>query len=137
MVGVPRRDHSRARGQAAGLTWPDLLGTQRRATRQQATRRYQYYRRHKTAVYDHNMKERKAELTVTIDPHLAAYAQRLVAAGTASSISAVINDALSEKERRDRCAVDHLKEIAAQADPAKVARMMAHIDAQAAELPER
>ncbi len=57
--------------------------------------------------------------------------------GKASSVSAVFNDALSEKERRDRRAVDRLKEIAAQADPDKVARMLAHIDAQAARLPGR
>jgi hypothetical protein len=48
-----------------------------------------------------------------------------------------LNDALSEKERRDRHALDRLKEIAAQADPDKVARMMAHVDAQAARLPRR
>jgi hypothetical protein len=44
----------------------------------------------------------------------------------------VFNDALAEKARRDRAAVDRLKEIAAQADPERVARMMAHVNAQAA-----
>jgi hypothetical protein len=33
--------------------------------------------------------------------------------------------------------VDHLREIAAQADPAKVNRMLAHVDAQAAALPKK
>jgi Arc/MetJ-type ribon-helix-helix transcriptional regulator len=83
------------------------------------------------------MSDRKTRLTVTVDPHLAAYAEQLVEAGKAPSVSAVFNDALSEKERRDRRAVDRLKEIAAQADPDKVARMLAHIDAQASRLPGR
>ncbi len=83
------------------------------------------------------MSDRKARVTITVDPHLCAYAEHLVETGKASSVSAVFNDALSEKERRDRRAVDRLKEIAAQADPDKVARMLAHIDAQAARLPGR
>jgi Arc/MetJ-type ribon-helix-helix transcriptional regulator len=83
------------------------------------------------------MSDRKTRLTITVDPHLSAYAERLVASGKAPSVSAVFNDALSEKERRDRHALDRLKEIAAQADPDKVARMMAHVDAQAARLPKR
>jgi hypothetical protein len=37
----------------------------------------------------------------------------------------------------DRHALDRLKEIAAQADPDKVAWMMAHVDAQAARLLRR
>jgi Arc/MetJ-type ribon-helix-helix transcriptional regulator len=80
------------------------------------------------------MSDRKARLTITVDPHLSAYAEQLVEAGKAPSVSAVFNDALSEKARRDRAAVDRLKETAAQADPAKVDRMLAHIDAQAAAL---
>ncbi len=83
------------------------------------------------------MSDRKARLTVTVDPHLAAYAEQLVEAGKAPSVSAVFNDALSEKALHDRRALDRLRETAAQADPAKVARMMTHIDAQAASLPER
>jgi Arc/MetJ-type ribon-helix-helix transcriptional regulator len=89
------------------------------------------------SAYDSGMSDRKTRLTVTVDPHLAAYAEQLVEAGKAPSVSAVFNDALSEKERRDRRAVDRLKEIAAQADPDKVARMLAHIDAQASRLPGR
>jgi Arc/MetJ-type ribon-helix-helix transcriptional regulator len=83
------------------------------------------------------MSDRKARLTVTVDPRLAAYAEQLVKAGKAPSVSAVFNDALSEKAQRDRRAVDRLRETAAQADPAKVARMMTHIDAQVATLPGR
>ena len=83
------------------------------------------------------MSGRKARLTITVDPYLSAYAERLVEAGKASSVSAVFNDALSERERRDRHALDRLKETAAKADPAKVARMMAYIDTQAAQLHER
>lgn len=83
-----------------------------------------------------SMSVRKTRLTITVDPHLAAYAEHLVEKGKASSVSAVVNDALSAKERRDRRAMDRLKEIAAQADPDKVAWMLAHIDAQAVRLPE-
>lgn len=75
----------------------------------------------------------RAHLTITVDPRLSAYAEHLVETGKAASVSAVFNDALSEKEQRDRQDVDRLKEIAAQADEAKVARMLAHVDAQAAE----
>ena len=80
------------------------------------------------------MGDRKTSLTVTVDPRLAAYAEQLVEAGKAPYVSAVFNDALSEKAPR---ALDRLRETAAQADPAKVARMLAHIDAQAAAIPER
>ena len=83
------------------------------------------------------MSDRKARLTITVDPHLSAYAEHLVEAGKAPSVSAVFNDAMSEKERRDRQALDRLKEVAAQADPVKVERMLAHIDAQAAALSEK
>ena len=83
------------------------------------------------------MSDRKARLTVTVDPRLVAYAERLVEAGKAPSVSAVFNDALSEKAQRDRRALDRLRETAAQAAPAKVAWMMARIDAQAAALPGR
>jgi Arc/MetJ-type ribon-helix-helix transcriptional regulator len=78
------------------------------------------------------MGDRKTSLTVAVDPRLVAYAEQVVAAGKASSVSEVINDALSEKADRD--AVDRLRETAAKADPAKVARMRAHVDAQAAAL---
>jgi Arc/MetJ-type ribon-helix-helix transcriptional regulator len=81
------------------------------------------------------MSDRKARLTITVDPRLSAYADQLVAEGRAPSVSAVFNDALLEKARRDRHALDHLRETAAQADQAKVSRMMAHIQAQAAALP--
>jgi Arc/MetJ-type ribon-helix-helix transcriptional regulator len=83
------------------------------------------------------MSDRKTRLTITVDPRLSAYAEQLVEEGKAPSVSAVFNDALSEKARRDRRALDRLREIAEQADPAKVSRMMAHIDAQAAALPKK
>jgi Arc/MetJ-type ribon-helix-helix transcriptional regulator len=82
------------------------------------------------------MSVRRTRLTITVDSHLSAYAEHLVETGKASSVSAVINDALSAKKRHDRRAMDRLKEIAAQADPDQVARMLANIDAQAARLPE-
>jgi hypothetical protein len=67
--------------------------------------------------YDPVVSDRKTSLTVAVDPSLVAYAEQLVEAGKA-----------------DRDAVDRLRETAAKADPAKVARMMAHVDAQAAAL---
>jgi Arc/MetJ-type ribon-helix-helix transcriptional regulator len=43
------------------------------------------------------MSDRKTRLTVTVDPHLAAYAEQLVEAGKAPSVSAVFNDALGHQ----------------------------------------
>jgi Arc/MetJ-type ribon-helix-helix transcriptional regulator len=81
------------------------------------------------------MSDRKTRVTVTIDPHLAAYAERLVEAGKAPSVSAVVNDALSERMERDRRIVKRWKEITSQADMAQVERMIAHVEAQAEQLP--
>lgn len=81
------------------------------------------------------MSDRKARLTVTIDPHLAAYAERLVEAGKAASVSAVVNDALEAERRREQRIRRRWKEAAEHADPAKVERMLAHVSAQAAQLP--
>jgi Arc/MetJ-type ribon-helix-helix transcriptional regulator len=81
------------------------------------------------------MSERKMRLTVTIDPHLAAYAEQLVKAGKAPSVSAVVNDALEADRLRDQRGRRLLKEAAERADPEKVARMRAHVDEQIAQLP--
>ena len=81
------------------------------------------------------MSERKTRITVTIDPHLAEYAERLVEAGKSPSVSAVVNDALESRRKRDAKARRLWREAAERADRAKVARMMAHIDAQVAKLP--
>lgn len=81
------------------------------------------------------MSERKTRVTVTIDPRLAAYAEQLVESGKAESVSAVINSALSERMERDRRIRKRWRELTAQADHAKVARMMAHVEAQHAQLP--
>ena len=83
------------------------------------------------------MSDRKTRLTITVDPHLSAYAERLVEAGQAQSVSAVFNQALEEKAYRDSRVRNRLREIAAHGDRAKIARMLAHIDAQASQLPER
>lgn len=80
------------------------------------------------------MSERKTRLTVTVDPHLAAYAEDLVEAGKADSVSAVVNSALSSQVFRDRDALRRLRETAAKADPEKVQRMLTHVNAQAAAL---
>lgn len=89
----------------------------------------------KTAVYDPDMGGRKAELTVTIAPHLAAYVERLVAAGTAPTIDAVINDALEAQIRRDQRSRALWDEAGERADPGKVARMLARAEEQRASLP--
>src|SRR5689334_3086928 len=81
------------------------------------------------------MSDRKVRVTVTIDPHLAAYAERLVEAGKAPSVSAVVNDALEAERQRDQKARRLWREAAERADPDKVARMLAHVEAQAAQLP--
>jgi Arc/MetJ-type ribon-helix-helix transcriptional regulator len=81
------------------------------------------------------MSERKTRLTVTVDPHLAAYAEQLVEAGKAPSVSAVVNDALEAGRLRDLNARRLWKEAAESADPEKVARMRAHVEAQLAKLP--
>ena len=81
------------------------------------------------------MRDRKTRVTVMIDPHLAAYAGHLAATGRAPSVSAVVNSALARRLERDRRIARRWKEAAARADAAKVARMMAHVDAQAAHLP--
>ena len=83
------------------------------------------------------MSERKTRVTVTIDPGLAAYAERLVESGKADSVSAVVNNALEAERRRDQRAAALWKEAAERADPEKVARMLAHVEAQTAQLPER
>jgi hypothetical protein len=83
------------------------------------------------------MSGRKARLTITVDPRLSAYAEHLVETGKAPSVSAVFNDALAERVQRDKRIRMRWKEAAERADPAKVARMMAHVEAQAAALPGR
>jgi Arc/MetJ-type ribon-helix-helix transcriptional regulator len=80
------------------------------------------------------MSDRKTRVIVTIDTDLAGYAEQLVDAGKASSVSAVVNDALAAQRRRDQEARRPWREAAERADSAKVARMIAHVDAQAARL---
>jgi hypothetical protein len=81
------------------------------------------------------MSGRRERLEIEVDPRLHAYAEHLVEAGQATSVSDVINDALAERERQDREALDHIRETAAHADQGKVAWILAHIDRQAAALP--
>ena len=88
-------------------------------------------------TYDSGMSDRKTRLTVTVDPHLAAYAEQLVDAGKAPSVSAVFNDALAERVERDKRIRRRWKEAAERADPEKVDRMIAHVQSQAAVLPGR
>ena len=64
-----------------------------------------------------------------------AYAEHLVEAGQAASVSDVINDALAERERQDREALIYVRETASRAHPARLSRVLANIDRQAAALP--
>jgi hypothetical protein len=65
---------------------------------------------------------------------LSAYAEQMVEAGKAPSVSAVFNLALEEKAARDRRRLRLWKEAAERADRAKVDRMKAHVAAQLAQL---
>jgi Arc/MetJ-type ribon-helix-helix transcriptional regulator len=76
------------------------------------------------------MSERKTRLTITVDPHISAYAEQLVEAGQAASVSAVFNEAMAEKAYRDRRRRSLWKTKTDAADPQRVERMMTHIDQQ-------
>ncbi|MEV8636601.1 hypothetical protein AB0395_33655 [Streptosporangium sp. NPDC051023] len=81
------------------------------------------------------MSEKKTRITITVDPHLATYAERLVETGKAPSVSAVLNDALAEHAARERRARRWwaAKAAEAAADPAttaRVDRMKAHVTDQ-------
>jgi hypothetical protein len=78
------------------------------------------------------MSERKARLTITVDSQLSAYAEQLVDAGLASSVSAAFNEAMAEKAYHDRRRRTLWKAKTDQADEGRVARMMAHVDEQLA-----
>jgi Arc/MetJ-type ribon-helix-helix transcriptional regulator len=77
---------------------------------------------------------KKVPITVTLDPRLREWAEHLVATGKAPSISAVINDALTQSYTQHKRGLALLRERAGHADEDRVARMRAHIDAQAAAL---
>lgn len=79
------------------------------------------------------MSDRKARLTITVDSHLSAYAEHLVESGHATSVSAAFNEAMAEKAYRGRHRRSLWKAKSEQADPDRVARMMAHIDQQLAQ----
>jgi hypothetical protein len=78
------------------------------------------------------MSERKARLTITVDSQLSAYAEQLVDAGQATSVSAAFNEAMAEKAYRDRRRRTLWKVKSDEADQDRVARMMAYVDQQLA-----
>lgn len=80
------------------------------------------------------MSERKTRFTVTVDPRVAAYAESLVEAGKAESVSAVVNEALWDQLAKDQRAARLWQDAAAKANPDRVARMLAHVEAQTAAL---
>jgi Arc/MetJ-type ribon-helix-helix transcriptional regulator len=90
--------------------------------------------------YALGMSERKTRVTVTIDPGLAAYAERLVESGKADSFSAVVNRALAASVEEDRRVARRWQEAldaATDADRAKAARILARIDEHEARLADR
>jgi Arc/MetJ-type ribon-helix-helix transcriptional regulator len=80
------------------------------------------------------MSDKKDRISVTIDPHLTAYAEHLVETGKASSVSAVVNEAMQEKVERDRTLRRVWDAAVAKSDPVKGARLAAHVDRQLANL---
>jgi Arc/MetJ-type ribon-helix-helix transcriptional regulator len=84
----------------------------------------------------------KARITITVDPNLVAYAERLVELGKVPSVSAAFNDALAARVQRDRRSRRLWEQKAADAasDPevtARVMRMRAHIDSQLREFEQQ
>ena len=83
------------------------------------------------------MSQTKDRITITVDPQVRAYVERLVEAGRATSVSAAFNEAMTERISRDRGYVPLQKAKVAQADAdpairAKVDRMTAYVDEQLA-----
>lgn len=74
--------------------------------------------------------DRKARITITVDPDVVEYAEHLVATGKATSVAAVFNDAIAAKRIADQRALALLRERAATADRDRVARMMRHVKQQ-------
>lgn len=85
------------------------------------------------APYDSCM-NKKQPITITLDPRLREWAEHLVAAGKAPSISAVVNEALSASYAQHRRGLTLLRERAGQADGDRVMRMRAHVEQQVAAL---
>ncbi|GAA0404191.1 hypothetical protein Acor_24350 [Acrocarpospora corrugata] len=77
------------------------------------------------------MSDAKRRITITVDPAAADYAEQLVQAGREQSVSAAFNAALLARRRRELHGLAMLRERAALADPARVARIRAHVDKQA------
>jgi hypothetical protein len=74
--------------------------------------------------------DRKARITITVDPEVVAYAEHLVANGKATSVAAVFNDAIAAKRIEDQRALALLRERGRTADRDRVARMMRHVNRQ-------
>ena len=76
------------------------------------------------------MSETKARITITVDPQLSAYAERLVETGHATSVSAAFNDAMAEKAYRDRRRRSLWLAKVEQSRQDRVDRLMARVDEQ-------
>jgi Arc/MetJ-type ribon-helix-helix transcriptional regulator len=77
---------------------------------------------------------KKQPITITLDPRLREWAEHLVATGKMPSISAVVNEALSTSYAQYKRGIALLRDRADNADEDRVARMRAHIAAQAVAL---
>ncbi len=77
---------------------------------------------------------KKQPITITLDPRLREWAEHMVATGKMPSISAVVNEAMSASYAQYKRGLALLRDRAEQADEDRVARMRAHVEAQAAAL---
>ncbi|MGC5014915.1 hypothetical protein ACLQ2R_29465 [Streptosporangium sp. DT93] len=77
--------------------------------------------------------DKKVRITITVDPDVVAYAERLVTGGKATSVDAVFNDAVAARRMADQRALALLRERARRADPDRVARIMRHVNRQLTE----
>ncbi|GII94386.1 hypothetical protein [Sinosporangium siamense] len=73
---------------------------------------------------------RKPKVAITVDPEVKAFVEQMVASGQADSASAVFGAAMHEYMHTQRRRRTLITARAAQADPARVARMMAHVESQ-------
>ncbi|MDA2803927.1 ribbon-helix-helix domain-containing protein [Nocardiopsis suaedae] len=87
------------------------------------------------------MSEVKKRVTVTLDPELLAWAERLVESGEARSVSAVVNDAMADKVRRQANAgilIEEDMQEARRRDPEEFERAMEWaLEVTGGPLPER
>lgn len=73
---------------------------------------------------------RKPKVAITVEPQVKKFVDHLVETGEAASVSAAFNAAMLEKMHKQRRVRTLWQQKVAQADKARVARMMAHVESQ-------